>query len=124
MGIAFMLAFQFIAPISIGILITSYLRTVMRRLLIDLCGTPERADFWVRVSAVMTTTAPLVMVLIGSASPLTCVAGDAICAVGVLRDTSVLMLFGMLVAVGGIAGVIAMQIPARPKTGAGPKAAV
>ena len=54
-----LLAFQLAGPVAIGLAITCYLRAVTLRLLTDVCGTRDRAEFWVRVSAVLTVCMPL-----------------------------------------------------------------
>lgn len=45
-------------------LVTAFLTRPLRRLLIDACGTPERANFWVVYSDAMIFIAPLVVVLV------------------------------------------------------------
>ncbi|WGS52773.1 hypothetical protein LFL96_31830 [Paraburkholderia sp. D15] len=104
-------AFQLIAPVLVGLLVTRYLRDSMWRLLQDLCGTSERADFWVRVSAVLMTAAPLALVLLSNTSPLDCSTRDLDCAIDVLRRTCVFMLIGLLAAVGFVAATIRRSIP-------------
>jgi hypothetical protein len=50
-------------PLCIGLLLSAYLGPVTSRLLQDLCGTTERANFWVRITGVMLLALPLSAVL-------------------------------------------------------------
>lgn len=122
MTITLLLVFQFIGPVVVGLIVTRYLRMVTWRLLIDLCGTADRADFWVRVSAVLMIAAPFVLVLAAGGSPLKCSATDAICAASVLRTTLIAMLLGVLVTVGTVASVIGRYIPRELQSNIRPEA--
>lgn len=111
MNLAFTFAFQFLVPILVGLLVACYLRTVLCRMLTDLCGTAERAEFWVRVSAVLMAAVPLLFVLATSANPLACSTGELACAIGLLRRTCIYTLIGVLAAVGTIAMIVRRYIP-------------
>jgi uncharacterized membrane protein YhaH (DUF805 family) len=111
MNVAILFAFQCLVRILIGLLVNRYLRTVLCRILTDLCGTAERAEFWVRVNAVLMVTAPLLFVLASSANTLACSAGELDCAIGLLRRTCVFTLLGVLAAVGTVAMTVRRYIP-------------
>lgn len=114
MSIALLLAFQFAGPALIGLVVMRYLQEVTTRLLTDICGTTDRAEFWVRVSAVLMVVAPLALLLMAARSPLTCLANDATCQELVLRQTLVCTLIGAIVTVGSVAGVVSRYIPHEP----------
>lgn len=111
MSLTFAFVFQLLVPILVGLFVTRYLRTVLWRTLTDLCGTGERAEFWVRVSAVLMTAAPLLCVLVTSANPLACSASELVCAIGLLRRTCIFTLIGLLAAVGTVAMIVRRYIP-------------
>lgn len=96
--------FQIAIPLAFGILAASYLREVTRALLLDLCGTPERADFWVRTTAILLAGTPLALVLVfgHNANPLP----------EVIHQAMTLSLIGTLLAVAFLARLIWKQVPA------------
>jgi hypothetical protein len=106
-----LLVLQFAGPVLIGLAITGYLRAVTIRLLEDVCGTRDRAEFWTRVVAVLIVCVPLALVLVVATSPLRCVADDAICDDLVVRQTLLATLVGSLLSVGSVAFVIARYLP-------------
>lgn len=106
-----LLAFQFVWPVLLGFSITCYLRAVTIRLLTDVCGTLDRAEFWARVAAVVTVCMPLMFVLLSATSPLRCVAGDALCGDQVVRQTFVATLVGSLLSVASVAVSVALYLP-------------
>jgi hypothetical protein len=110
-----LLVFQFAGPVSIGLTVTYYLRAATVRLLTDLCGTPDRAEFWGRISAVLMVLMPLALVLSATMSPLRCLPDDAICADLVFRQTCRFTLVGLLLSVGAVACVIAQYLPRARK---------
>lgn len=97
------LLFQIAIPLLFGILAASYLREVTRDLLLDLCGTAERADFWVRTTAILLAGTPLALVLVfgdyGNPLP------------EVIRQAMTLSLIGTLLAVAFLARLIWKQVP-------------
>lgn len=111
MNTSLALAAQFLLPVPIGYAIAHYLRAVTRDLLIDLCGTVGRADFWTRITMVMLVLGPLVLTLALARSPAACSADDALCVIGALRMTVVWSLLGAIVPLIAIASRIARQIP-------------
>jgi hypothetical protein len=111
MTFALTFAFQFITPILAGLLVSRYLHHVLRQLLIDLCGTAERAAFWVRVTAVLLVAMPLLLVMLTSGTPSACSGSEAACAIDVLRRTCVFTLVGVLSAVLAVASIARRYIP-------------
>ncbi|MFM0636505.1 hypothetical protein PQQ63_07355 [Paraburkholderia metrosideri] len=111
MNLAFAFSFQLLVPILVGLFVMRYLRTVLWRMLTDLCGTFERAEFWVRVSAVLMAAAPLLFVLATSANPLACSTSELVCVIGLLRRTCIYTLVGVLAAVGTVATIVRRYIP-------------
>ncbi|MBN3728678.1 hypothetical protein [Burkholderia sp. Ac-20379] len=111
MNTSLALAAQFLLPVPIGYAIARYLRAVTRDLLIDLCGTVGRADFWTRITMVMLVLGPLVLTLALATSPAACSADDTLCVIGALRMTVVWSLLGAIVPLIAIASRIARQVP-------------
>lgn len=109
------LLFQIAIPLLAGIGVAAYLRQVIRRLLVDLCGTDDRANFWVRTTGILLAGTPLALVLVfGRSGP-----PDAL--PEVIRQTVTLSLVGILLAVAFLARLIWKQVPppAKPGTAAG-----
>jgi cytochrome c biogenesis factor len=103
------LLLQVVIPLLIGLLISYYLRDVVYRLLIDLCGTEDRAEFWLRTSAVLTIGAPLMLVLLFGHSIDAQSCSKTIECVDVIQRTLALSLGGVLLAVGFVSRVIWKQ---------------
>lgn len=97
-------------PLLLGLAATCYLRDVTRHLLTEICGTGERAEFWVRVIAVLTTATPIVLVLLCGYTP-GGTTGYPEAAYIILRQTLWLSLGGIVGAVGVLAHAIWQQIP-------------
>lgn len=102
---------QIAIPLVFGLLVAAYLRGVTLRLLVDLCGTEDRAQFWVRAAAVVFVSAPLMFVLVGARNPLECTVVDAGCAVQVLRQTVMWSIAGVLLAVAAVTRGVGRRIP-------------
>lgn len=51
-------------PIVITISILAYIRPILRQVLIDLCGTATRAEFWMRCATMLAVLAALILTLI------------------------------------------------------------
>ena len=115
MNLILLSIFQFVSPVVIGVMVMVYLRSVTQRLLVDLCGTVDRADFWVRVTSVLMATAPLALVLLAQQSPLRCTPGDTACALNVLRQTIIFSLVGILISVGIVARGVGRYVPRAPQ---------
>jgi len=58
-----LIAYEILVPLVAGLAISSYLRGALRNLLLDLCGTAPRAEFWVRTSTVLITAFPILLAL-------------------------------------------------------------
>jgi hypothetical protein len=86
-----------------GSLATRYLKTALTGILLDLCGTAGRADFWWRTSAILLLGLPLLLVLFLGDT------GDDLAAA--LRHAGRLSLVGVLVAVGLLSRRIWKHIP-------------
>ena len=52
---------QLIVTLGLSLFVYGYLRPQLRRLLIDLCGTQERAEFWVVFSGIVLVGLPLII---------------------------------------------------------------
>ncbi|MHC6083014.1 hypothetical protein ACYT85_07210 [Ralstonia solanacearum] len=107
------LAVEVAIPIAAGLAVSLYLRGVTHRLLVDLCGTQARSDFWVRVTAILITGIPLLLVLaFGRSGHPDAVIGD------VARRALSMTTLGIVIAVGAMARAIMGSIP---KAAAGPQ---
>jgi hypothetical protein len=105
---------QLIVPIALGLAVTRYLRGVTSNVLIDLCGTQDRAAFWVKNIAVTAIIMPLLAVLMFTRGPQSCAIGDMTCVAATLRNTVALSLVALLVVVACSAATIWSKIP-RPE---------
>lgn len=106
---------QIAIPFLLGISVTLYLRKVTHVLLVDLCGTDERANFWVRTTGILLTGTPLALVLVfGHAG-----AGHAL--PDIIHQAATLSLVGILLAVAFLARLIWKRLPppAQPGISAG-----
>lgn len=99
------LLFQIAIPLLAGIGVAAYLRQVTRVLLVDLCGTDDRANFWVRTTGILLTGTPLALVLVFGHS------GDEIALAEIIRQAATLSLIGILLAVAFLARLIWKQVP-------------
>lgn len=109
------LVLQIAIPLIVGVTITAHLRQVTRILLVDLCGTDDRANFWVRTTGILLTGTPLTLVLVfGHAGP-----GHT--PAEIVRQAATLSLTGILLAVAFLARLIWKRVPppAQPKASAG-----
>ncbi|VVE17903.1 hypothetical protein PIN31115_02973 [Pandoraea iniqua] len=103
-------ALSLVIPMTSGLLVTRYLGPVLGRVLTDLCGTRERADFWVRICMVLLVALPLFLVLL--VSPGRVCRLDAIeCAVNLIRGASFFTVIGLLLGVWIIASMVRRYLP-------------
>ena len=58
-----MYLFQIFTTIGICLAVLTYFRPYLRRILLDLCGTQERAQFWVVFSSILLAGFPLIFSL-------------------------------------------------------------
>lgn len=103
------LLLQIAIPLLVGLWVSLYLRGVVYRLLIELCGTEDRAEFWLRTTVVLTIGAPMMLVfLLGhSVSDRSC--SSVIEFADMMQRTIALSLGGVLLAVGFVSRVIWKQ---------------
>lgn len=104
---------QIAVPLLFGLSVMAYLKSVTRRLLTDLCGSDDRAEFWVRITTVLVASTPLALVLLFGKLPSTCPADSNYFVGDAFRNTVGLSLVGILLAVGLVSRGIWRQIP-RP----------
>ena len=90
---------QITIPLLAGLAVTFYLRNVTRKLLIDLCGTDDRASFWLRTTNILMLGAPLAMVLFFGDTNFGALPTDSTLFTKLLRQTVNLSLIGILLAV-------------------------
>lgn len=101
---------QIATPILLGVCASLYLKDVTAKLLVDLCGTQERSDFWVRITTLLTITGPTLLVLaFGN------VGGTGIPMGEILRHTLSLSLLGIVISVAFLARTIWKNIPQPPQ---------
>ncbi|WP_426167740.1 hypothetical protein [Pseudoduganella sp. R-34] len=105
-----LIAYEIVIPLLVGLAVSRYLRDVLRRLLVDLCGTAERSEFWVRVTTVLITAFPVLLALWFGHSD----ARDANLA-SVLRTTLIMTTAGIVAGVAVMAWSIAKSIPKAAK---------
>lgn len=103
------LALQLAIPLAAGLFVTLYLRTAIHRLLVDLCGTEERADFWLRAIGVLTVGTPMVLVLLfgGGIDPQSRYAPSEFA--DAIRHAMALSLGGLLLSVGLVSRIVWKQ---------------
>jgi hypothetical protein len=58
---AFLLGVGF--TVCLSLLVVKYLRTPLKKILVDLCGTSERAEFWLAFTNVSLVLVPLIVAL-------------------------------------------------------------
>ncbi|CAH0442614.1 hypothetical protein [Ralstonia pseudosolanacearum] len=93
-------------PMTIGLTVSLYLRGVTNRLLVDLCGTQTRSDFWVRVTTILITGTPLLLALaFGLSGRPDAATGD------VARRALSMSTLGIVIAVGSMARAIMGSLP-------------
>lgn len=109
---------QITIPLLAGLAVTFYLRNVTRKLLIDLCGTDDRASFWLRTTNILMLGAPLAMVLFFGDTNFGALPTDSALFTKLLRQTVNLSLIGILLAVALFSRGIWKQIPALNDHGA------
>ncbi|MBS1160778.1 MAG: rane protein of unknown function [Proteobacteria bacterium] len=102
---------QIAIPLLVGIAVTAHLRQVTRVLLVDLCGTDDRANFWVRTTGILLTGTPLALVLVFGHS------GGEIALAEIIRQAATLSLVGILLAVAFLARLIWKRVPPPAKPG-------
>ncbi|WP_246185893.1 hypothetical protein [Pandoraea iniqua] len=90
---------------ALGLLVSLYLKGVTLRLLGDLCGTENRAAFWVRATTIMLIAGPLLLALAFGNSNATITLGE------IARRALLMATAGIVVSVSAMAGAIMKSIP-------------
>lgn len=101
-----LIVYETLIPLLASAAICVYLRGVLRNLLVDLCGTAARAEFWVRTSSVLVTLFPVLLAVAWGRSSVPAATVEA-----VLRSTLILTMAGIVLAVALMAFIIAASIP-------------
>jgi len=93
-------------PLLLGLAVSRYLKSVTASLLLDLCGTQVRSDFWVHITTILMTSIPLVLALTFGHS------GNAgVETADVARHALLMSIFGIVISVGVMARMIIARIP-------------
>lgn len=93
-------------PLVLGLTASLYLKNVTTRLLLDLCGTQDRSEFWVRVTTILMSGVPLVLALAFGRS------GNPDAATGeVARHALLMATLGIVLSVGAMTRMIMGSIP-------------
>lgn len=93
-------------PLCLGLILSAYLGKVTTRLLQDMCGTQDRADFWVRITSVMLVAMPLAAVLMFGRS-----GNPAFSSAEVARHALMLSTLGVMLTVALLAKTIMKRVP-------------
>ncbi len=108
---------QLAMPILVSLTVAAYLRDVTQRLLVDLCGTEDRARFWARCAVIAILAVPLMAVLLVADTPHECGVDEAAgCLMHVVRQALAWTAVGVLAAVGVIASAVGRRIPRETDT--------
>ena len=120
MSPAIALCIQLLIPLFTGPLLATYLKGAMYRLLVELCGNEQRADFWWRISSVLLVGLPLILVL-GLGDNINVGRVDSVVDAGkIVRQTIVLTLAGILAAVAYLAIQMRKFVPGIGRRGEPP----
>ncbi len=104
---------QLAATLLICLLLTAYIRPFLKRVLVDLCGTEERAQFWTVFSNIMLVALPVIFGL--GFMPDTSLPKNVVFQVaGQLRWNLIGFILSLL-AIGGAVSFFALVAP-RPQT--------
>jgi hypothetical protein len=102
---------QLAIPVLVSLVAAVYLRAVIQGLLLDLCGTGDRAQFWSRCLIVAMLAVPLMLVLLLTDAPVCAAAEYAACTARVLRHTLAWTAGGILLAMGLMIYAVARYLP-------------
>ena len=112
MSYTYAVLLQLAIPLFLGLAVMAYLRGITGRLLLDMCGTKDRAEFWVRVTTILVAATPLSLVLVFGTSPTTNLCqGAELPADNIIRNAVSWSLVGILLALGLVSRGIWRQIP-------------
>ncbi|MGW8390084.1 hypothetical protein [Pseudoduganella sp. HUAS MS19] len=101
-----LIAYEILVPVLAGLATSFYLRNALRNLLLDLCGTAPRAEFWVRTSTLLITAFPILLTLWFGRSDV-----EGATPVLVLRTALIMSVTGVVAGVAVMGWNIAKSIP-------------
>lgn len=96
-------------PIALTLASMAYLRPILRNVLAEICGTTERAEFWIRCATLLSLFGALILVLAFGA-------GDQSNLIDTLRWTLVLTLAGGFAGIAWVARTIWNSLTNCPQT--------
>lgn len=107
---AYLLAIALVMPIVVVLGFMGYLRPILLKVLTEICGTVERAEFWVRCATLLSLSGALILVLTFG------VAGDGSDVIGTLRWILILTLGGGFIGIAWISRTVWNSMVACPGT--------
>ncbi len=102
-------AFALILPVALPLASLAYLRPILRKVLTEICGTSERAEFWIRSATILSVFGALILVLAFGPR------GDGADVMESLRWVLILTLAGAFVGIAWIARAIWRSCMVRPE---------
>ncbi len=112
MNLIFVYLLEIAITLSICVAVVAYLRPHLRRILADLCGTDERARFWMAFATILLVGLPLIF---GLGYKPDAGAGELFFDVARQVRVNLLGFLVALVAIGGVVSFFALVAP-RPQT--------
>jgi hypothetical protein len=112
MNVFSLYAINLLMTLAAAILLTRILRAALRSILIDLCGTPERAHFWTLFATIMLICMPVIIAM-GFTPEESTTSMMFFELAGQLRGSLLGYLFALAV-VGGFIALFALFAPRRP----------
>ena len=103
---------QIVITLAISLALVGYFRPTLRKVLIDLCGTPERAQFWVAFSSILLIGLPLIFAL--GFNPLKSDTGQLFYDTARQLRTNLLGFLLALIAIGCAVSFFALVAPRQP----------
>jgi uncharacterized membrane protein YhaH (DUF805 family) len=104
---------QVLLTVTLTALITSYIRPYLRKVLVDLCGTEERAQFWMAFSSVVLIGLPGIFAL--SYRPEAASAEELFFEIANRLSGTLAGFLFALVGVGIVVSIFALFAPRTPK---------
>jgi hypothetical protein len=112
MNTILMFFIQLVLTFVVCFFLTAYLRPVFKRVLVDLCKTEARAQFWTTLSNILLITLPVVLAM--GYQPLPLQAGRVFFDVAGQLRWNLLGYIAALIIIGGIVSFFALVAP-RPR---------